>query len=915
MEIHGILQKTRSEVESKKSELRELVGDHYRSVLESSDHIRAMSECASMVAQKAEKADELIATMRELAASPPVEVGEGSPAADDSEFLLCERLAELLDLPERVRDLVADFSFVEAARVALVDAPSLQAEVQQLLDASASPLPGFDVHGLIAQQAAFYRSLPRQVASGCVDAFDEAELTPSGSAEAFVAHLLLDDAAQHDELLRRFVERRSALLHHILDSPAAAFGGDAIEGCLARLVSAAKTFEGTVVLASGLCSSSGGGALPPLLAAALKRLADSRETSASSQLKQKVQAVTALFQRSGAGSAAATLGKLGSAFAKTWVPQEGTEHFGGIKTMPGRFQALIGGFASQSCTHLGDLQRQFAQQVAAFRRSLMEPIGHGDSLDWLATWSGACGIFCPSQGVCPDALSSLRSCVERCAAQRAGERLGELKLNFGEEQPAGAGDEEVDAEDSRRAEELAETRSQCQAVVARFDEQVGEALDDIAHIAVNGEIPGAVSMAVLEGLERVLDSTKLVLPSVNPLWPAGDVKERHSSASLRAATRAALAVETLRTLSDLESAKTSSRVGEALRAASTGEIKLAKKAEAIIGFLNTRSEEVNCVWARLASVSGVSRSSGRSISSLGHFWKLADDEVGPACGWGSAAFAAKAGESSEAKSVSVPIQTSPFVFERLAASSKQIFELSGAQGPAAVATAAAAKASLAELFAAAYEAERPSDLARLKRSGMSHLLQWLFDLSFLRIALSAAAAPGAGAYESLRELLTKVESVTFSDPVDRLLYQDVLKASVSNHVQGTKVLLAPFFLHNPLYGYLSQSCSGTVRSNSKPALGSENEGFELQTTFTAPLRPVLPRFPLLPVAMNVTTTSDLERLRLDPPARKAEPKAASSLMQQAGGLVGSGLGTLKFGAALFTGKPGVPGKNSEPMNV
>ncbi|CAE7428220.1 Scn11a, partial [Symbiodinium necroappetens] len=64
---------------------------------------------------------------------------------------------------------------------------------------------------------------------------------------------------------------------------------------------------------------------------------------------------------------------------------------------------------------------------------------------------------------------------------------------------------------------------QCQAVVARFDEQVGEALDDIAHIAVDGEIPGTVSMAVLEGLERVLTSTKLVLPSVDPLWP-GDGK-------------------------------------------------------------------------------------------------------------------------------------------------------------------------------------------------------------------------------------------------------------------------------------------------------------------------------------------------------------------------------------------------------
>ena len=30
---------------------------------------------------------------------------------------------------------------------------------------------------------------------------------------------------------------------------------------------------------------------------------------------------------------------------------------------------------------------------------------------------------------------------------------------------------------------------------------------------------------------------------------------------------------------------------------------------------------------------------------------------------------------------------------------------------------------------------------------------------------------------------------------------------------------------------------------------NQNEGFELQTSYAAPLRPVLPRFPLLPVAM------------------------------------------------------------------
>lgn len=40
------LEFSRCQVETKKTELRELVGDHYRSVLESSDHIRAMSDCS-----------------------------------------------------------------------------------------------------------------------------------------------------------------------------------------------------------------------------------------------------------------------------------------------------------------------------------------------------------------------------------------------------------------------------------------------------------------------------------------------------------------------------------------------------------------------------------------------------------------------------------------------------------------------------------------------------------------------------------------------------------------------------------------------------------------------------------------------------------------------------------------------------
>ncbi|CAJ1341443.1 unnamed protein product, partial [Effrenium voratum] len=212
-EIHGILQKTRAEVETKKTELRELVGDHYRSVLESSDHIRAMSDCAVQVAQGAEKLETLISDMRELAAKPP----PGEVSEVDPEFGLCERIMELLELPETVRGLVGDQNFLRAADVALVEAPKLQAEVGQVQ--SEDPLPGFDLQGLIAQQAAAYRSLPRQVAGGCLDAFGAPELTPGAAAEAFVAHLLLDGTSP-SHLLRTFVDCRSTLLRDVLESVA-----------------------------------------------------------------------------------------------------------------------------------------------------------------------------------------------------------------------------------------------------------------------------------------------------------------------------------------------------------------------------------------------------------------------------------------------------------------------------------------------------------------------------------------------------------------------------------------------------------------------------------------------------------------------------------------------------------------------
>eukprot|EP00930_Biecheleria_cincta_P096230 TRINITY_DN88104_c0_g1_i1.p1 TRINITY_DN88104_c0_g1~~TRINITY_DN88104_c0_g1_i1.p1 ORF type:complete len:993 (-),score=182.72 TRINITY_DN88104_c0_g1_i1:134-3112(-) len=945
-EIHGILQQTRLDVEAKKTELRELVGDHYRSVLESSDHIRAMFDCAARVSSGSVQVEKLISSMRELASSPPVlatgiatsaETGDCIDA--DDEYRLGSRMMELLELPEAVHCMLGDQEFVTAARTAVIEASALQQEVDRLLNAvqldSQPAIPGCDLRALAKQQATVHGTLPKQVASGCLDAFGSASLTPTGAAEAFVVHLLLDDTMRQGQLLRCFVDRRSELLRDLLESQATE---SCNESCTSRLLAAAMAFEGTVILSSGLCSSGPGGALPPVLEVAVKSLADRNKSwkdvsgisnceSSFESFQHMVERVaSSLKQQSMAANSLATeLSKLGTAFIRTWAPEDDVDAES-LRSLAACFRRLVSsssGTGPRNCKQLGELQRLFSERLLAYRRNLAAGAGLGTAPeDWAVVWSAASGVFCPGRKSPKDALTCLTSTVEIACANVVRDRVGELKLVFmteQEEEGSTTHDQgrHGDVEDSRRAEDIAELRKQSHALAAYFDEQLSDILSDVEHISYNGEVPTIVTSALLGALHerlRVAYAT-LKLPSADPLWPqqpgTSPGKER-SWTHQRAAARCALALDALlaTATSSGETGKPSAHLAQALQVAmQSGEKSLVKQAEAIVEDLKKRNEEAYCAWARLSAVPSY------CTSSLQDFWRLAEDEVQPACGWGSAKFAHQ--QEADAKAVPVPVQTSAFVLEQLVFAATRALEIAGdTAGLGATLSAASLKAALSESFVSLYEAGQPLDLARLKRSGMSQLLQWLFDLNFLRITLSAGADSGAPAYEKLRDIIAQAESVAFSDPVDRLLYQDVLKFAVNSHVQSTRVLLAPFFLHNPLYNFLSQSPTGTGPSTAK-SKASEGDAFELQTSFVLPLRSVLPRFPLLPVAMNAAASlvrnpagsSDLDRLRLgaQPADRLRHPAvgkhgsgqgdsgagaAVSSLMQQAGGLVGGGWGGL-----------------------
>lgn len=630
------------------------------------------------------------------------------------------------------------------------------------LGPASNSLGTFDLPGLLRQQEALCRTLPRQVAASCLDAFGFAALSPGAAAEAFVVHLLFDpkSGSSSNSLLQRFIERRVKLLRSLLDVSGAS--GEGSRGL--QLAAAAMAFEGTVVLASGLAMAGAGGGPSPMLTAALSALgapgdeasAEDQEratiegrklgTSASS-FRQRVDSLAASLQQT--GGMMNVLGKVGPALALEWTPEDPALTGRGLSARLGR---LIKG-SSCSCKDLGELQQACADRVSAYRRSLSAIQGLGNRLeDWNSVWSAACAKFCTGRVAPRDAISMIAANIEAACAEVVRERLQELQLQLVAEPVAEEGKtreassaQDEGSEAAQRRDEIAEIRRLSRLRIMQFDEQLGKVLADADHIAREGEIPPAVAATLLEVLKERLEGSCKKLE-------ARSFGADRSLLSQRVATAVALEV-LLEAATGGNEAQNMARV---LRtSSSSGNAGLAARAKELIESLKRQSEDAYCVWARLAVP-------GPGPACLASFWRLADDEVGPSCGWGSAKFTAQA----SGRAVPVPMQSSPTVFELLVLASRRSAELA-ASGAAAATAAAALKAALCESFVEIYKAQELADMPRLKRSGSSHLLQLLFDLNFLRIVLSAAAGSGSS-YEVLLGFLQRAEATMLADPVDRL---------------------------------------------------------------------------------------------------------------------------------------------------
>ncbi|XP_039085696.1 conserved oligomeric Golgi complex subunit 1 isoform X2 [Hyaena hyaena] len=111
-EIRGLERQVRAEIEHKKEELRQMVGERYRDLIEAADTIGQMRRCAEGLVDAVKATDQYCARLREAGSAAPLPPRAPQPQQPSQEkfYSMAAQIKLLLEIPEKI------WSSMEAAR-------------------------------------------------------------------------------------------------------------------------------------------------------------------------------------------------------------------------------------------------------------------------------------------------------------------------------------------------------------------------------------------------------------------------------------------------------------------------------------------------------------------------------------------------------------------------------------------------------------------------------------------------------------------------------------------------------------------------------------------------------------------------------------------------------------------------------
>ncbi|XP_059174642.1 conserved oligomeric Golgi complex subunit 1-like [Physella acuta] len=220
-EIRNLEKKTRSDIEKKKEDLRVMVGERYRDLIDAADTITDMKTSAQNVMKSIAKMEHLCSAMRQKhmvrGSSFPMAIKNDSDKnGKEMEFYgKAAQIKLLMDIPEKIWSSVDSQEYLTAARLYLL-ARHINASLHLDSQLSADVVTWFPV---LTRQWAAISHFKTTILQGCrlMLADTEADLSDQQMADVLCCIILLEDTTPR-QVFTEFLLARTKALQQILHS-------------------------------------------------------------------------------------------------------------------------------------------------------------------------------------------------------------------------------------------------------------------------------------------------------------------------------------------------------------------------------------------------------------------------------------------------------------------------------------------------------------------------------------------------------------------------------------------------------------------------------------------------------------------------------------------------------------------------
>ncbi|XP_029293574.1 conserved oligomeric Golgi complex subunit 1 isoform X2 [Cottoperca gobio] len=216
-EIRRIERKVRGEIEQKKEELRQMVGERYRDLIDAADTIGEMRQCSESVVQSIQDMHQYCHKLKQGKASVSSCRQENQRQWQEKFYTMASQIKLLLEIPERIWSAMEASQYLQATQLYLLCC-HLHSQLQLEAATGGHYSPVLARFPILVRQVATTGHVRSTILLDSRSLLWGRAVSDQAIAEALVSTMLLEDSSPC-QALADFLLARKASIHQLLNQP------------------------------------------------------------------------------------------------------------------------------------------------------------------------------------------------------------------------------------------------------------------------------------------------------------------------------------------------------------------------------------------------------------------------------------------------------------------------------------------------------------------------------------------------------------------------------------------------------------------------------------------------------------------------------------------------------------------------